>query len=554
MICVAATSAFEAPIARLASVQVSSLELATALALTAAACALVWSGRVADVALPLARPVATGLVVAVAAALVAPSDTPNALRFCGRLVACAAVAFVTARAIVTRAQARALVATLLAVGALVGFVALLEVRQVPGIQQALTLFRPGFHVVGGQLRATSTFVYPTVASMYLEVVFALGLWWLVEPPAVRSRVVRVLPGVALTLVAAGVVATFTRAGLLALMASLVTVGGLRQWARPGFDGPTRALAAMAAVVVLLAALSRSPEAWRSRVSTDIAQDWYGANYDVPRRLSLDAGTQSEVPITVTNDGLLTWQSEHEPVFALSYHWLVAGSGLVAEFDGQRTAFPRDVAPGDRITVPVRVRAPERAGDYVLAWDIVHEGRTWLSTEGIESPRSTVAVNGAPSRAPIVTHGRLPGASARLPRLALWRAALAVVAAHPIGGVGPDNFRQVYGAYLGLAAWDRRVHTNNLYLEALTGAGPAGLVAVCWVFSAALQRVWRQWRDAATPAGLPGVLLAAGVAIAGHGLVDAFFAFTSTYVVFALTAGLACSPSLGALGGHGAHRV
>ena len=55
------------------------------------------------------------------------------------------------------------------------------VLQVPGVLDILTVFRPGFHVVGGQLRATSTLFYPTIASMFLEVAFAAGLWLMLEP-------------------------------------------------------------------------------------------------------------------------------------------------------------------------------------------------------------------------------------------------------------------------------------------------------------------------------------------------------------------------------------
>ena len=38
-----------------------------------------------------------------------------------------------------------------------------------------------------------------------------------------------------------------------------------------------------------------------------------------------------------------------------------------------------------------------------------------------------------------------------------------------------------------------------------------------------------------------------LAIAVHGLVDSFFTFTPTYVIFALTAGLMFSPALAPLG-------
>ena len=64
-----------------------------------------------------------------------------------------------------------------------------------------------------------------------------------------------------------------------------------------------------------------------------------------------------------------------------------------------------------------------------------------------------------------------------------------------------------------------------------------------------RRAWHASGDGTAGA----VLIAAGVAIARHGLVDAFLAFTSTYVVFALAAGLAAAAADHGFVSH-AHRV
>jgi hypothetical protein len=315
----------------------------------------------------------------------------------------------------------------------------------------------------------------------------------------------------------------------------------------------RRLAVLTAVVAALTLLSRSPEVWASRMRTDTSQEWYGAAYTVPRHLTLAPGGVTGVPVAVENTGLLTWQSREAPVFAMSYHWLDAASNLVVDFEGARTPFASPVAPGDEAQVTVEVRAPARPGDYLLAWDVVHEGRAWLSTEGVYSPRTAVRVEGAVPPAPVATHGPLPGASVRMPRRELWRAAAAMAADRPLLGVGPGNFRLHYGTYLGLTTWDRRVHANNLYLEAVTGLGVPGLAALLWLMAVMTAAAWRQWRrdDGGSPAA---PLLATAVVIAGHGLVDTFLAFTPTYVVFALAAGLAAAPLSGAPAVPHAHRV
>jgi phosphoglycerol transferase MdoB-like AlkP superfamily enzyme len=90
---------------------------------------------------------------------------------------------------------------------------------------------------------------------------------------------------------------------------------------------------------------------------------------------LDAGTRVTVRLVVANDGTLIWS----PVegFALSYHWLHP-TGEVAVWDGLRTPFPDPLTPGGAVELIATVEAPRRSGDYLLRWDVVHEGVMWIS--------------------------------------------------------------------------------------------------------------------------------------------------------------------------------
>ena len=131
---------------------------------------------------------------------------------------------------------------------------------------------------------------------------------------------------------------------------------------------------------------------------------------------------------------------------------------------------------------------------------------------------------------------------RMPRSVLWSTALTIARERPLLGIGPDNFRHAYGRYLGLAAWDERVHANNSYLEVLTGMGAIGVAALAWLMSAATRSGWRLLQTA-SGARLPIVDAAAAacIAIATHALVDSFLTFTPTYTVFAVAAGLLFAP-------------
>jgi hypothetical protein len=61
---------------------------------------------------------------------------------------------------------------------------------------------------------------------------------------------------------------------------------------------------------------------------------------------------------------------------MSYRWL-RPDGSVHAADGVRTPFPRTVAPGETVVVPLHVVAPPEPGDYVLHVDVVHDEVTWF---------------------------------------------------------------------------------------------------------------------------------------------------------------------------------
>jgi O-antigen ligase len=179
------------------------------------------------------------------------------------------------------------------------------------------------------------------------------------------------------------------------------------------------------------------------------------------------------------------------------------------------------------------------------WDLVQEGRLWFSTE----PGAEVVVTRATVSGPTVSRlgstplVPLPRASVRPGRLKLWRAAGRMLVDRPLFGVGPDNFRLLYGGYAGIANPDTRVHTNNMYLEVLVGGGlvaGAAFAWLCWraliLFVGALRRALHG-HDGPS-ATVAAAIASAGAAIALHGIVDSFFSFTATYVLFAITLGLA----------------
>ncbi len=527
---VAAVSPFERPLpGSIGGFTVTTLELSVVAALAAGAVAIARDPAQFSWRTPITIPALALLACALVASAAAPEFRANALRFTGRVTAAFLLFTLAANLFASTPLARQVIATVLGAAAVVGFIAVLELAQVPAVLEALTLFRPGFHVVGGQLRATSTLFYPPITSMYLEVAFALGLMWIAS-----SR----LAFAALVLTGAGIIATFTRAGLITMAMSLLIYGGLTYYKRGRLDGEHARLGVLAAVLVALVLLSRSPQMLVARMSTDVSQDWYGASYDVPGTVTMRPGSFNDVAVTLSNRGRLTWQSTELPVFALSYHWLSIDTEEVVIYDGLRTPFTQPVAPGADVTLQARVRAPGYPGTYVLVWDVVQEHRTWLSLEGVYPGRTIATVEGDAVGAPLPTLGRMPTGTLRMPRSVLWKTALRITGERPVLGIGPDNYRLVYGRYLGLAAWDKRVHANNTYLEVLVGMGALGVAALAWLLARASRRAVAIVSSAGADAiPLVAAATAACVAIAAHAAVDSFLTFTSTYVIFALAAGM-----------------
>src|SRR4051812_43479192 len=489
---------------------------------------------------PLVLPFLVFLAAALVAALAAPGHRANALHMVGRFGLLMGVFVVTTTSIATAARLRTAIAVSAAAGAIVSGLVITEYLRVPVVLSSLAIFRDGIAVVGAQVRAGGPFQYPTIASMYLEIVFAMALALL--PVAVHERRHRtpIALAVALALIAEAITLTFTRAGLITTALSLVIVLGVRL-ARSGFDGGARVVA----LVALFSAIQFLASPWiefvRMRLTSQGKESWYRARFAAPAHLAIDTGATVVVPVSVTNTGRVTGDPAAARPFRFAYHWLHPEQELVVEWEGIRTDFAGPVLPGERVTVQARVRAPLQPGAYRLMWDVEQEQQLWFSTEPDAEPaiaRATVTgpLRGSPEPPALRP---IPKRAVRPGRLVLWGAAARMVAAHPLTGVGPDNFRLEYGPYAGISQPDPRMHSNNMYIEVLAGTGIIGGLAFMWLCRRASRSFLSIARDAARGRGdmLGAGIAAAGVAIGIHGLVDSFLSFTATYILIAITLGL-----------------
>ncbi len=112
------------------------------------------------------------------------------------------------------------------------------------------------------------------------------------------------------------------------------------------------------------------------------QSGYNAGYGADTTPS-SISTGATIPITIElfNTGSRPWPAAGTNPVTLSYHIYDASGGVVV-WDGARGALPADVPPGGYATGTVNAVAPGYSGNFNLVLDLVQEGVTWFSVQGI----------------------------------------------------------------------------------------------------------------------------------------------------------------------------
>ncbi len=474
-------------------------------------------------------------------AVLAPEGRVEALKFALRLLAGALFMVAVAGVLAARPRYRPL---LWALAAGAGVSALLGVGEVAGwplLRPVLALFKEAPSRVGGTLRLSASFQYATIAAAYYEM--ALPLLLVLAAIEKRQRRWGALGLAALLVV--GAVLTLTRSTLAVMAALLALLGWLAATDRRAvrLRGPV----ALAAVVL---GLSVGVLAWqvgpfRARLTTENDLNWYNARYTVPATLRVRSGQTVTVTVQVQNTGAIPWHPDGETPFALGVYWRSEDGSAVVNTGHVEWPLPRTVNPGETVSLQVAIPVRLPPGTYRLTWGMLQRDILWFRHRGVPEASTLVRVEGAAPVAeaepPLRPPERLPSVPPTVPRRQLWRAALAMWQERPLLGYGPDTFRLRYGPYIGLEAWDRRLHANNLYLELLADTGLLGLGTFLAFLGTSGWAFWSRQRALAERAWL--VLVGAaggGLAFLLHGVLDTFLGFTPTASLFWLLLGIARS--------------
>jgi hypothetical protein len=96
-------------------------------------------------------------------------------------------------------------------------------------------------------------------------------------------------------------------------------------------------------------------------------------------LSLDAGSATQLMVSIENAGNEAWPADGrldgELRVNLAYRWFDESGAQVME--GDRTAFPEAVFPGETATVSMTIKSPVKRGRYRLQIGPVQEGVAWF---------------------------------------------------------------------------------------------------------------------------------------------------------------------------------
>jgi hypothetical protein len=462
--------------------------------------------------------VALGLLVtaAVLSASLAEADPGRSLKFALRLAAMTAFAVLVAR--LAEDEIRWGFTALAFSGSVAALLAVAEGLGARSLDVFLGVFREIPFNVAGVRRASAGSEYPNLGAAVIVYALAAAASLLREKPLFRALVVAGLT--------AGLAFTYSRGAWLAgLVALLVTA-----W----FERGRGRLFPSAVYVVGLGIFVSGQEISRIRLGGENANDFYSATYLTRDRFELAPAERLVTPVTVRNIGRRPWRRAEE--IHLSYHlYQDAGRPLV---DGPRTRLPRDVLPGESATLQAELRAPSAPGDYLLMWDLVHEHTTWFSGQGVKPGFARLSVGFPASKDPprpseTAALLAIPDSLGWRPsRMELWSIAARMWAENPFLGVGPDNFRWLYGVRAGKAVFDTRVFANNTFLELAATLGTLGLAS----FGAAVFFAFKAGARDAAASATPCSALAILAAMVVHGLADYLLAFTGHYLVFGLAVG------------------
>ena len=97
--------------------------------------------------------------------------------------------------------------------------------------------------------------------------------------------------------------------------------------------------------------------------------------------TMHVGEKLDVALKVKNLGSATWTAVGTKDFRyqidLGNHWIKDGNSS----EDNRAVMKTDLGPGAETDLKMVIMAPSNPGNYILEFDMVHEGVTWFKERG-----------------------------------------------------------------------------------------------------------------------------------------------------------------------------
>ncbi len=110
---------------------------------------------------------------------------------------------------------------------------------------------------------------------------------------------------------------------------------------------------------------------------------------------LGPGEVIEASFDLKNVGGLGWNASGTNPVRLGYHWFTQDMKPIAAIKDERTPLPKDVLPGETVSLHARAYPPASPGNYFIQWDMVKEGVTWFAEQGSKALSKPMVVKGKP---------------------------------------------------------------------------------------------------------------------------------------------------------------
>jgi hypothetical protein len=122
---------------------------------------------------------------------------------------------------------------------------------------------------------------------------------------------------------------------------------------------------------------------------------FNAEIEIPNPpKALRAGEQTSIQVAIKNISNDLWLARERSYLPfqvqLGNHWLDENGKTLINDDG-REALPRDLKPGEAITISLTINAPRTSGDYLLELDLLQEDVSWFALRGSKTLRVPVHV-------------------------------------------------------------------------------------------------------------------------------------------------------------------